>query len=154
MTGCTAGPDRRNDLVVWGVIVHARFIPEIASRFFTMGVVIGLIGIIFRLNGMTINVMASSFTEGEDDDRARLGTVGFAKAFCCWSATARAGNPTCSIRCLTVSRMASAGLIMLSPHGFMLLFRAVFNFLLSRPDGSGGVNHTVHWRRSAIWSAR
>ncbi len=50
--------------VVWGVIVHAWFIPEIASQFFTMGVVIGLIGVIFRLNGMTVNVMASSFTEG------------------------------------------------------------------------------------------
>ncbi len=34
------------------------------------------------------------------------------------------------------SRMASAGLIMLSPHGFMLLFRAVFNFFVT--SGSGG----------------
>lgn len=103
--------------VVWGVIVHAWFIPEIASQFFTMGVVIGLIGVIFRLNGMTVNVMASSFTEGARMMIAPALLVGLPKAFCCWSAMAKPGNPACLIRCLIVSRMASAGLIMLSPPG-------------------------------------
>ncbi|SUG46724.1 Putative S- transferase [Salmonella enterica subsp. arizonae] len=58
--------------VVWGVIVHAWFIPEIASQFFTMGVVIGLIGVIFppqrndsQRNGVLI------YRRGENDDRAR-----------------------------------------------------------------------------------
>lgn len=56
--------------VIWGVIVNAWFIPEIASQFFTMGLVIGIIGVVFRLNGMTVNTMASSFTEGAaNDDR-------------------------------------------------------------------------------------
>ncbi len=103
--------------VVWGVIVHARFIPEIASQFFTMGVVIGLIGVIFRLNGMTVNVMASSFTEGARMMIAPALLVGFAKGILLLVGNGEAGNPTCSIRCLTVSRMASAGLIMLSPPG-------------------------------------
>ncbi|MGQ7157225.1 putative basic amino acid antiporter YfcC, partial [Escherichia coli] len=34
--------------VIWGVIVNAWFIPEIASQFFTMGLVIGIIGVVFR----------------------------------------------------------------------------------------------------------
>ncbi|EBW6663888.1 hypothetical protein DP683_25635, partial [Salmonella enterica subsp. enterica serovar Reading] len=37
--------------VIWGVIVNAWFIPEIASQFFTMGLVIGIIAVVFRLNG-------------------------------------------------------------------------------------------------------
>ncbi len=44
-----------------------------------MGVVIGLIGVIFRLNGMTVNVMASSFTEGARMMIAPALLVGFAK---------------------------------------------------------------------------
>lgn len=35
--------------VIWGVIVNAWFIPEIASQFFTMGLVIGIIGVVSAL---------------------------------------------------------------------------------------------------------
>ncbi|MDU5715652.1 MAG: putative basic amino acid antiporter YfcC, partial [Citrobacter freundii] len=65
--------------VIWGVIVHAWFIPEIASQFFTMGLLIGIIGVVFRLNGMTVNIMASSFTEGARMMIAPALLVGFAK---------------------------------------------------------------------------
>ncbi|MGR5542390.1 putative basic amino acid antiporter YfcC, partial [Vibrio campbellii] len=50
--------------VVWGVVAHAWYIPEIASQFFTMGFVAGIIGVVFRLNGMTVNDIAASFKEG------------------------------------------------------------------------------------------
>ncbi len=49
--------------VIWGVVSQAWFIPEIASQFFTMGVVIGIIGVIFKLNGMTVNDVATSFKQ-------------------------------------------------------------------------------------------
>ncbi|VDZ99107.1 Putative S- transferase [Salmonella enterica subsp. enterica] len=80
--------------VVWGVIVHAWFIPEIASQFFTMGVVIGLIGVIFppqRYDDQRDGVLIHR--RGEDDDRARLAGGFCQKAFCCWSATAKPGKP-------------------------------------------------------------
>ncbi len=80
--------------VVWGVIVHAWFIPEIASQFFTMGVVIGLIGVIFRLNGMTVNVMASSFTEGARMMIAPALLVGFAKGILLLVGNGEAGEPS------------------------------------------------------------
>ncbi len=128
--------------VVWGVIVHARFIPEIASQFFTMGVVIGLIGVIFRLNGMTVNVMASSFTEGARMMIAPALLVGFAKGILLLVGNGEAGNPACSIRCLTVSRMASAGLIMLSPPG-LCCSSGRYLISLSRPVRAGGVNHAI-----------
>ncbi|MEZ9706858.1 hypothetical protein AB4308_20980, partial [Vibrio breoganii] len=65
--------------VIWGVVVHAWYIPEIASQFFTMGFVAGLIGVIFRLNDMTINDMADSFKEGASVMLAPAILVGSAK---------------------------------------------------------------------------
>lgn len=71
------------------------FIPEIASQFFTMGLVIGIIGVVFRLNGMTVNTMASSFTEGARMMIAPALLVGFAKGFCCWSVMVKRVMPAC-----------------------------------------------------------
>ena len=100
--------------VIWGVIVNAWFIPEIASQFFTMGLVIGIIGVVFRLNGMTVNTMASSFTEGARMMIAPALLVGFAK-----------------------------GILLLVGNGeaawFMLLFQAVFNFFVTSGSGQAAL---------------
>lgn len=81
--------------VVWGVIVNAWFIPEIASQFFTMGLVIGIIGVVFRLNGMTVNIMASSFTEGARMMIALPCWLVLPKAFYYWSVMDRRVKPAC-----------------------------------------------------------
>lgn len=65
--------------VIWGVVAHAWYIPEIASQFFTMGFVAGLIGVVFRLNGMTVNDMADAFKEGASIMLAPAILVGSAK---------------------------------------------------------------------------
>lgn len=81
--------------VIWGVIVNAWFIPEIASQFFTMGLVIGIIGVVFRLNGMTVNTMASSFTEGARMMIAPACWWVSPKGFCCWSVMVKQVMPAC-----------------------------------------------------------
>src|SRR5699024_6592696 len=53
--------------IIWGVTQKGFYIPEIASQFFVMGFVAGVIAIIFKLNGMTINGMASAFQGGVAD---------------------------------------------------------------------------------------
>ena len=50
--------------IVWGVVVHAYYIPEIASQFFTIGLVAGLVGVAFRLGDMGINDVAEGFKDG------------------------------------------------------------------------------------------
>ena len=95
--------------VIWGVIVNAWFIPEIASQFFTMGLVIGIIGVVFRLNGMTVNTMASSFTEGA------LNTI------------------------LNSIANAISGLDNAVAAWFMLLFQAVFNFFVTSGSGQAAL---------------
>lgn len=65
--------------IIWGVTAKGYYIPEIASQFFVMGFVAGIIAIIFRLNNMTINDMASSFQAGVADLAGTAVVVGMAK---------------------------------------------------------------------------
>lgn len=65
--------------IIWGVTQKGYYIPEIASQFFVMGLVAGIIAIIFKLNGMTINGMASAFQQGVADLAGTAVVVGMAK---------------------------------------------------------------------------
>ena len=52
---------------IWGVVTQGYYIPEIASQFFVMGLVSGIIGLIFHLNGMQINDIPRAFDHGAAD---------------------------------------------------------------------------------------
>lgn len=64
---------------IWGVIVKGYYIPEIASQFFVMGLVSGIIGIIFKLNDMHLNDIAKSFDKGAADLLGAALCVGMAQ---------------------------------------------------------------------------
>ena len=53
--------------VVWGVMTQGYYMPEIATQFFIMGIVSGVIGVIFKLNDMKLNDIATSFKDGAKD---------------------------------------------------------------------------------------
>ncbi len=65
--------------IVWGVTQEGYYIPEIASQFFVMGLVAGIIAVIFKLDGMRINDIASSFQSGAADLAGTAIVVGMAK---------------------------------------------------------------------------
>ena len=65
--------------IIWGVTFEGYFIPEIASQFFTMGIVIGAIGAAFRLNGIGINDIAQGFKQGLADMAPSAAVVGMAR---------------------------------------------------------------------------
>ncbi|MGQ7157512.1 putative basic amino acid antiporter YfcC, partial [Escherichia coli] len=102
------------------------FIPEIASQFFTMGLVIGIIGVVFRLNGMTVNTMASSFTEGARMMIAPALLVGFAKGILLLVGNGEAGDASVLNTILNSIANAISGLDNAVAAWFMLLFQAVF----------------------------
>ena len=47
--------------VIWGVMAKGYYMAEIATQFFIMGIVAGVIGVIFHLNDMKVNDIAFSF---------------------------------------------------------------------------------------------
>lgn len=65
--------------IIWGVTKQGYYIPEIASQFFVMGIVAGVIAVLFKLNNMTVNDMASAFQGGVADLAGTAVVVGMAK---------------------------------------------------------------------------
>ena len=53
--------------VVWVVMTQGYYMPEIATQFFIMGIVSGVFGVIFKLNDMKLNDIATSFKDGAKD---------------------------------------------------------------------------------------
>ena len=65
--------------LIWGVIAAGYYLPEIASQFAVLGVGAGVLGCIFRLNGMTANGAAVAFRRGAMDLLPAALVVGFAR---------------------------------------------------------------------------
>ena len=65
--------------IIWGVTREGYYIPEIASQFFVMGFAAGVTAVLFKLNDMTVNGMASAFQSGVADLAGTAVVVGMAK---------------------------------------------------------------------------
>ena len=112
---------------------------QAASQFFTMGLVIGIIGVVFRLNGMTVNTMASSFTEGARMMIAPALLVGFAKGILLLVGNGEAGDASVLNTILNSIANAISGLDNAVAAWFMLLFQAVFNFFVTSGSGQAAL---------------
>ncbi|ABV36326.1 C4-dicarboxylate anaerobic carrier [Shewanella sediminis HAW-EB3] len=125
--------------VIWGVVAQAWFIPEIASQFFTMGIVIGVIGVLFKLNGLTVNQVAVSFKQGAATMLEPAVLVGCASGILILLG---GGGPSENSVLNTI--LNSAGnVIGYLPDAlsawFMLLFQAVFNFFVTSGSGQAAL---------------
>ncbi len=65
--------------IIYGVVVYQYYIPEIATQFFIIGVLSGIVGVAFRQNGMRLNDIAISFRQGASDLLGAALIVGMAK---------------------------------------------------------------------------
>ncbi len=116
--------------IVWGVTERGYYIPEIATQFFTIGLVSGFIAIVFKLNNMRINDLATSFTEGAKDLLPAALVVGMAKGI----VLILGGDSPDTPSVLNTALYGAGELIgdfpnMLSAT-FMYLFQSVFNFFV------------------------
>lgn len=125
--------------VIWGVVINAWFIPEIASQFFTMGIVAGLIGCVFKLNGLTLNKVAINFKDGAKTMLEPALLVGCASGILLLLG---GGSPTEPSVLNTILDRAG-GLIGHLPDAlsawFMLLFQSVFNFFVTSGSGQAAL---------------
>ena len=124
--------------VIWGVIVKAWYLPEIASQFFTMGVIAGVIGVLFRLNDMSANDAAAAFKEGATVMIAPALLVGFAKGVL----LILGSDPTEANTLNTI--LNSLGSAISGFPGWlsawvMYLFQSVFNFFVTSGSGQAAL---------------
>ncbi|MEG0774715.1 putative basic amino acid antiporter YfcC [Clostridium sp.] len=121
--------------IVWGVTQKEFYIPEIASQFFVMGLVSGIIGVIFNLNDMRINDIGSSFQSGAADLVGAAIVVGMAKGIL----LVLGGSTATEFNTLNTILHGAGNALSQLPSAvsavFMYVFQTVFNFFV--PSGSG-----------------
>lgn len=125
--------------VVWGVVAHAWFIPEIASQFFTMGIVVGLIACVFSLNGMNMNMMARSFKQGAATMVEPAVLVGCASGILLLLGGGKASEPSVLNTLLNAAGQGISHLPDMVSAWCMLLFQSVFNFFVTSGSGQAAL---------------
>lgn len=129
--------------IIWGVTKNAYYIPEIASQFFVMGFVAGVTAIIFKLNGMTINEMASSFQRGAADLAGTAIVVGMAKGILLVLGGADASMPSTLNTILYGIGTALQGVPATIAAWCMYIFQSLFNFIVTSNSGQAALTMPI-----------
>lgn len=129
--------------VVWGVTEKAFYIPEIASQFFVIGLVSGIIAVIFKLNNMTVNDMASAFSSGAADLVGAALVVGMAKGIL----MVLGGSASDQFNALNTILHSIGGALEGVPAVisgvFMYAFQTVFNFFVTSNSGQAALTMPI-----------
>ncbi len=129
--------------IVWGVTAKGYYIPEIASQFFVMGFVAGVIAVIFKLNDMSINDMASSFQGGVADLAGTAVVVGMAKGILLVLGGSDA-NVASSLNTVLYSiGQALEGVPATVAAWSMYLFQSLFNLVVTSNSGQAALTMPI-----------
>ena len=129
--------------IIWGVTQRGFYIPEIASQFFVMGFVAGVIAIIFKLNGMTINGMASAFQGGVADLAGTAVVVGMAKGILLVLGGSDADVPSTLNTILYAIGNVLEGVPSFIGACFMYIFQSLFNLVVTSNSGQAALTMPI-----------
>lgn len=129
--------------IVWGVTAEGYYIPEIASQFFVMGLVSGIIAVVFKLNDMRINDIASSFQSGAADLVGAAMVVGMAKGILLVLGGASATTPTVLNTILHGAGSMLSGLPSAVTAVLMYTFQTIFNFFVTSNSGQAALTMPI-----------
>lgn len=129
--------------IVWGVTQKGYYIPEIASQFFVMGLGAGLIAVIFKLENMGLNDVASSFQSGAADLAGTALVVGMAKGILLVLGGSDANMPSA----LNTILHNIGGLLNHVPAvigaWFMYIFQSLFNLVVTSNSGQAALTMPI-----------
>lgn len=125
--------------IVWGVDTSGYYIPEIAGVFFTMGIVSGIIAVIFKLNNMTINDIAISFRKGAEDLVGAALIVGLSQGILLVLGGQSPFENTVLNTILNSISSVLFGLPAIVCAWFMYIFQSIFNFFIVSGSGQAAL---------------
>ncbi len=129
--------------IIWGVTTKGYYIPEIASQFFVMGLAAGIIAVIFKLNGMTINDIASSFQSGVADLAGTAVVVGMAKGILLVLGGSDANIPSALNTILYSIGNALEGVPNFIAAWGMYIFQSLFNLVVTSNSGQAALTMPI-----------
>lgn len=128
---------------IWGVLAKGYYIPEIASQFFVMGFVAGIIGVVFKLNDMRLNDIAKSFDKGAADLLGAALCVGMAQGIILVLGGTSATDGTVLN---TILHSIGEGMKNFPPMisaWLMYVFQSVFNFFVVSGSGQAALTMPI-----------
>lgn len=128
---------------IWGVIVKGYYIPEIASQFFVMGLVSGIIGIIFKLNDMHLNDIAKAFDHGAADLLGAALCVGMAQGIIIILGGTSATDGTVLNTILYTIGEGMKNFPTVVSAWLMYVFQTVFNFFVVSGSGQAALTMPI-----------
>jgi uncharacterized ion transporter superfamily protein YfcC len=129
--------------IIWGVMKKGYYIPEIASQFFVMGFVSGITAVIFKLNNMTINDVASNFQSGAADLAGTAVVVGMAKGILIVLGGSDASSFSALNTILHSMGNAFAGIPKALAAIVMYLFQSLFNLVVTSNSGQAALTMPI-----------
>lgn len=128
---------------IWGVIAKGYYIPEIASQFFVMGLAAGIVGVVFKLNHMTVSDIAKSFQQGAADLVGAALVVGMAQGIIIVLGGTSATDGTVLNTILHAMGNALQGLPEAACAWLMYVFQTVFNFFVVSGSGQAALTMPI-----------
>lgn len=129
--------------IIYGVIKFGYFLPEIATQFVIMGVVSGIIGVVFKLDDMHVNDIATSFRKGAEDLIGAAIVVGMAKGIVLVLGGAEAGTPSVLNTILNWVANGLSGLPSAICAWVMYIFQSIFNFFVVSGSGQAALTMPI-----------
>lgn len=125
--------------IMWGIDKHEYYLPEIATIFFTLGLAAGITGVIFKLNDMRVDDIASSFRNGAADLTGAALVVGLAQGIVLVLGDTSPGANTVLNTVLNGMAGVFGNMPAVLSAWFMLVFQSVFNFFVVSGSGQAAV---------------
>ncbi|MCC2603975.1 putative basic amino acid antiporter YfcC [Planctobacterium marinum] len=123
--------------VIWGVVVHEYYIPQIATQFFAMGLLVGIICVIS--GRMTLNRVSESFQTGAKELLPAALIVGMAKGIVLLLGGDDTTSPSVLNTILHHAGSAMSGVSDVGSAIFMYVFQSIFNFFLASGSGQAAL---------------
>ena len=129
--------------VVYGVVKEGYYLPEIATQFVIMGVLAGIIGVVFKLNDMTVNDIATSFRKGAEDLVGAALVVGMAKGIVLVLGGTSAEDATVLNTLLNGVANALGSMPAAFSAWVMYIFQSLFNFFVVSGSGQAALTMPI-----------
>lgn len=123
--------------IIWGVTARQYYIPEIASQFFTIGVVIAVIAVIGKR--LSMNDAANGFKQGAAELLPAALIVGMAKGIVLLLGGDSPESPSVLNTLLYYSGQALEGLPAYVSAWLMLVIQSVINFFVASGSGQAAL---------------
>ncbi|SNY53815.1 Uncharacterized membrane protein YfcC, ion transporter superfamily [Arsukibacterium tuosuense] len=123
--------------IIWGVTVRQYYIPEIASQFFTIGIVIAVIAVIGKR--LRVNEAADGFKQGASELLPAALIVGMAKGIVLLLGGDNPETPSVLNTLLYYSGQALGDLPAYLSAWLMLVIQSVFNFFVASGSGQAAL---------------